>query len=333
LLVGGWFDAEDLGGMFKLFHAIEQHGNAPSLTLVMGPWSHGQWGGPAEKLGDLNFGAKTGDVFRDRMEVPFLMQTLKEKPAERLPKAWMFATGTNEWRRFDGWPPSNAVHRALYLQPGGKLAFGPAPEPADQFDEYTSDPAKPVPVTGEIGGGMPGDYLTRDQRFAACRPDVLAYESEPLKKDFTIAGPVTPVLRVSTSGTDSDFIVKLIDVYPDDTPDPAPNPRKVHFGGYEQLVRGEPFRGKFRRSLLAPEPFVPGEAATIVFDMPDVLHVFLKGHRIMVQIQSSWFPLVDRNPQTFLDIPKARASDFHKAVERVYRGGADGTRIEVLSLQ
>jgi hypothetical protein len=266
------------------------------------------------------------------MEVPFFMQTLKGQTGDKLPKAWMFATGTNEWRRFDSWPPSNAIRRSLYLQPGGKLSFSPPNAKSEGFDEYTSDPAKPVPVTGEIGPGMPGDYMTRDQRFASRRPDVLAYETDPLKKDITLAGPITPVLRVSTSGTDSDFIVKLIDVYPNDTPDPAPNPKQVHFGGYQQLVRGEPFRGKFRQSMSEPIPFVPGRPAAIRFDMPDVLHVFLKGHRIMVQIQSSWFPMVDLNPQCFVAIPRARPSDFQKATERVYRGGADGTRIDVLAL-
>jgi len=174
--------------------------------------------------------------------------------------------------------------------------------------------------------------MTYDQRFASQRPDVLAYETEPLLHDVTMAGPVTPVLRVSTSGTDSDFIVKLIDVYPNDTPDPTPNPQGIHFGGYQQLVRGEPFRGKFRNSLSQPEPFIPGQPAKIEFAMPDVLHDFRKGHRIMVQIQSSWFPMVDRNPQQFENIPTAKAADFQKTVERVYFGGPEGTRIDVLVL-
>ena len=177
---------------------------------------------------------------------------------------------------------------------------------------------------------MPGDYMTYDQRFASRRSDVLSYETEPLKEDMTIAGPITPVLRVSTSGTDSDFIVKLIDVYPNDTPDPDRNPRRVHLGGYEQMVRGEPFRGKFRRSMSKPKPFIPGQPEEIEFAMPDVLHTFQAGHRIMVQIQSSWFPLVDRNPQQFEDIPQAKSSDFRKAVERVYRGGTHGTRVDVM---
>jgi len=180
---------------------------------------------------------------------------------------------------------------------------------------------------------MPGDYMTRDQRFASQRADVLTYVSEPLKHDVTVAGPVTPALRVSTSGTDSDFIVKLIDVYPNDASDPDPNPKNIHFGGYQQLVRGEPFRGKFRESMSQPVPFVPGEPAKIEFAMPDVLHDFQKGHRIMVQIQSSWFPMVDLNPQRFEDIPRAKAADFQKAAERIYHGGPDGTRIDVLTFE
>jgi uncharacterized protein len=239
----------------------------------------------------------------------------------------MFETGKNEWRQFDSWPPANAVERSLYLCADGKLSFEP-PRGRQKFDEYVSDPAKPVPVTSEIGDGMPGDYMTRDQRFASRRTDVLTFESEPLAEDVVVAGPITPVLRVSTSGTDSDFIVKLIDVYPDDTPDS----RNVHFGGYQQMVRGEPFRGKFRNSMSDPEPFIPNKPAKIEFVMPDVLHDFRKGHRIMVQIQSSWFPMVDLNPQRFENIATAKASDFQKATERVYCGGRDGTRIDVLTI-
>ena len=333
LLVGGWFDAEDLGGVPKLFHAIEADGSAPALTLVMGPWSHGEWTRQAgDKLGNLNFGYKTGEFFRDKIEFPFFMRALKGNGHEKLPRAWLFETGKNEWRKFDAWPPKKAAVRSLYLQAGGKLSFSPPTNAPEEFDEYVSDPAKPVPVTEEIGYGMPGDYMTRDQRFASHRTDVLTYETEPLQHDVTIAGPVTPVLRVYTSGTDSDFIVKLIDVYPDDAPDPDPNPHDIHFGGYQQMVRGEPFRGKFRASMSQPEPFVPGQPAKIEFVMPDVLHDFRAGHRIMVQIQSSWFPMVDRNPQQFEDIPTAKAADFQKAVERVYRGGAEGTRIDVLVL-
>jgi len=184
-------------------------------------------------------------------------------------------------------------------------------------------------VLAGIGEGMPGDYMTYDQRFASTRPDVLAYVTDPLDHDLTVAGPITASLKVATSGTDSDFVVKLVDVYPGDYPNPDPNPARVRMGGYQQLIRGEPFRGKFRKSLSKPHPFIPGTPDMIEFSMPDICHTFRPGHRIMVQIQSSWFPLVDRNPQTFVDIPQAKASDFVKATEHVYRGGSDGSHLEV----
>jgi putative CocE/NonD family hydrolase len=335
LFVGGWFDAEDLAGPLKLFRAVEGGGPSSADTLVMGPFSHGGWAkGAGDALGNLNFASKTGEFYRERIELPFFVQNLKdkgdglkEKPEGSIPKAWLFETGTNLWRRFSAWPPANAQKRSLYLGANGKLAF--QAENAAGFDEYVSDPEHPVPVTGEIGEGMPGDYMTHDQRFASRRPDVLTYTTEPLDRDVTIAGPVSPVLRVSTSGTDSDFIVKLIDVYPGDYPNPDPNPREVEMGGYQQMVRGEPFRGKFRNSMEKPEPFQPGVPAKIDFAMPDVCHTFRPGHRIMVQIQSTWFPLIDRNPQQFLNIPAAKATDFRKATERVYRGGPDGSHIVV----
>jgi uncharacterized protein len=338
LFVGGWFDAEDLAGPLKLFRAVEANGPSSPVTLVMGPFSHGGWAKVAgDTLGNLNFASKTGDFYRERIELPFFVQNLKgkgdglkERPDGSIPKAWLFETGTNQWRQFSAWPPANAQTRSLYLGANGKLAFhAENAESAAGFDEYVSDPAHPVPVIAETGEGMPSDYMTYDQRFASRRADVLTYATEPLERDVTIAGPVSPLLRVSTSGTDSDFVVKLIDVYPGDYPDPDPNPREVKMGGYQQMVRGEPFRGKFRNSMEKPEPFQPGAPAKIDFAMPDVCHTFRPGHRIMVQIQSTWFPLVDRNPQQFLDIPAAKATDFHKATERIYRGGPDGSQIRV----
>jgi putative CocE/NonD family hydrolase len=341
LFVGGWFDAEDLSGPLKLFYSLEKNGPLGPNTLVMGPWRHGGWSRmDGDRLGNLSFGSKTGEFYRENIEFPFFVDHLKGKgdglkgsKDGTVPKTWLFATGSNEWRRFDAWPPPAAREMSLYLSPGGKLAFEPAPDTEGAFDEYVSDPNRPVPVIGHTGDGMPGDYMSEDQRFASRRPDVLVYETEPLDRDVVIAGPVMPALRVSTSGTDSDFVVKLIDVYPNDHPDPKPNPAGVRMGGYQQLVRGEPFRGKFRKSRVSPEPFVPGRVEAIDFAMPDVCHAFLKGHRIMVQIQSSWFPLADRNPQKFVDIPKAKASDFQKAVERVYLGGEEGSRIRVLVLE
>ena len=336
--VGGWFDAEDLAGPLKLFNSLEKNGATAPDTLVMGPWRHGGWARDrGDTLGNLNFKSNTAEYFQENIELPFFVQNLKGKgdglkatADGKIPKAFVFETGRNEWHRFDTWPPNNTVARSLYFDADGKLSWtAPA---VTGFDEYLSDPNKPVPSTSELapGMGMPADYMTFDQRFASTRPDVLTYETEPLDQDVTIAGSITPVLRVSTSGTDSDFIVKLIDVYPDDYPDPNPNPKGVYMGGYQQLVRGEPFRGKFRNSLSKPEAFTPGKEEKIEFWMPDVLHTCRSGHRIMVQIQSSWFPLVDRNPQQFLDIPNAKPADFNKAMERVFRGGADGSHLTLL---
>jgi putative CocE/NonD family hydrolase len=326
MFVGGWFDAEDLSGPLKLFRAVKATGPQAADSLVMGPWRHGGWSrGDDETLGNLNFASKTGDFYREHIEFPFFMQNLKGKgdglkasADAAVPEAYVFETGKNQWDRFAAWPPKEATEKALYLDAGGKLSWTAPSDTA--FDEYVSDPDKPVPVIGEIGEGMPGDYMTYDQRFASQRPDVLVYETEPLDKDVTIAGPIRAALQVATSGTDSDFIVKLIDVYPNDYPDPKPNPKEIHMAGYQQMVRGEPIRGKFRNSFSKPEAFVPNEPAHVEYVMPDVCHTFRPGHRIMVQIQSSWFPLVDRNPQTFMDIPQAKASDFHKATERVYHG-------------
>ena len=339
--VGGWFDAEDLAGPLKLFTALERNGASAPDTLVMGPWRHGGWARDrGDTLGNLNFKSNTSEFFQENIELPFFMQNLKGKGNglkasvdSAIPKAFLFETGRNEWHRYDAWPPKSSTARSLYFDAEGKLSWS-APA-ATGFDEYLSDPDKPVPSTGEIapGMGMPVDYMTFDQRFAATRPDVLTYETEPLDHDVTIAGPITPALLISTTGTDSDFVVKLIDVYPNDYPDPDPNVKGVSMGGYQQLVRGEPFRGKFRNSLSKPEPFTPGKPEKIEFWMPDVLHTFRSGHRIMVQIQSSWFPLVDRNPQQFLDIPNARPPDFKKAMERVFRGGADGSHLRALVME
>jgi uncharacterized protein len=335
MFVGGWFDAEDLSGPLKLFRAVKANEPKSPVSLVMGPWRHGGWArGDEEALGNLRFDSKTGETFRASIELPFFMQNLKEKgdglkasADAKVPEAYLFETGTNQWRRFETWPPKEAKGETLYLDAGGKLVFQ-APS-VTGVDEYVSDPDKPVPVIGEPGPGMAADYMTYDQRFASTRTDVLAYQTEPLDHDVTIAGPVTPVLQVSTSGTDSDFIVKLIDVYPNDYPDPTPNPKGVRMPGYQQMVRGEPIRGKFRNGASKPEPFTPGQRTKIEYVMPDICHTFRPGHRIMVQIQSSWFPLIDRNPQQFVSIPQAKAADFRKATERVFRGGEQGSKLQV----
>jgi putative CocE/NonD family hydrolase len=329
MTVGGWFDAEDLFGALEVYKSIEKQSPGANNTLVMGPWFHGGWGGRSdgESLGNVHFGAKTSEFYRDNIEFPFFAFHLKGKSDPHLPEAFVFETGTNVWRKYDAWPPKNVRQASLYLQTGGKLSFT---APADEsFDEYISDPAKPVPYIAEQAAGMTREHMTEDQRFAASRTDVLVYQTEPLDHDVTIAGPLTPSLFVSTTGTDSDFVVKLVDVYPDDYPDNVPNPAGVRMGGYQQLVRGELMRGRFRNSYSKPEPFTPGKTEKLEYVMPDVNHTFRQGHRIMVQVQSSWFPLADRNPQTFVDIYTAKASDFKKATERVYHSRSASSRVMI----
>jgi putative CocE/NonD family hydrolase len=319
LTVGGWYDAEDLYGALRIYRTIEASSPGVPNSLVMGPWSHGGWSRtPGDALGDVRFADRTSEFFREKIEFPFFQHWLKGTGDGKPPEAWVFETGTNVWRALPAWPPKEAKTKRLFLAPNGTLAEIP-PADAEAFDEYVSDPARPVPFVSETTIGMAREYMTADQRLAGTRPDVLVYQTEPLPEDLTVAGPIGVSLAVSTTGTDADFVVKLIDVYPDDFPDPSPNPRNVRMGGYEQLVRGEPFRGKFRRSFEKPEPFTPGKPETIAFTMPDAFHTFRSGHRVMVQVQSTWFPLVDRNPQVFMNIFTAKPEDYRKATQRVYR--------------
>jgi putative CocE/NonD family hydrolase len=340
LTVGGWFDAEDLSGPFKTFHAVEKNNPGTPNMLVVGPWVHGGWArSPGDHLGDVQFGSKTSEFFRAEIQFPFFEYYLKGKGNPSLPKAYVFETGTNAWRKYEAWPPANAQARTLYFHQGGKLSFTP-PSEKEGFDEYLSDPAHPVPFVSYTTDTVPQRYMVDDQRFASERPDVLVYETEPLEEDVTIAGPVSPKLTISSTGTDSDFDVKLIDVYPNDYPDPvAANDGKrvlgapaIRMGAYQQLLRGEPMRAKFRNSWEKPEPLTPGKSAQLNFTMPDVNHTFRRGHRIMVQVQSSWFPLSDRNPQTFVDIPTAKPEDFKKATERVFHEKSAASGVEVLVL-
>jgi uncharacterized protein len=322
LTVGGLFDAEDLAGPYKIFITVARMSPDTPNKLVEGPWVHGGWAGTkGDHLGPVNFAAENSAYFNDHVLLPFFRQYLKDADDAKLPTALVFETGTNVWRRYDAWPPRNVETRTLYFHAGGRLSFDAADTAGGVFDEYISDPNRPVPFVETQTTGVPQTYMDADQRFAAKRPDVLVYETDPLDEDITVAGPVSPRLWISTSGTDSDFVVKLIDVYPMDYPDPDPNPQEVHMGGYQQLVRGEPFRAKFRKSFEKPEPLKPNEPTAIGFELPSINHTFRRGHRVMVQIQSTWFPLVDRNPQTFVSIPNAKPEDFQKAAQRVYRGG------------
>lgn len=321
LTVGGWFDAENLFGALEVYKNLKKNSPRTANLLVMGPWIHGGWKDEGSKLGDVPFNAKTGDFFREQMELPFFEFHLKGKGKLEHPEAWMFETGSNVWRKYDAWPPKNVRPKTLYFHAGGSLSGDLPAEtgPETGRDEYLSDPARPVPYFEKTAIRMAPAYKTADQRFASRRPDVLVYTTDVLEEDVTIAGPIEAKLFVSTSGTDSDWVVKLVDVYPDDYPDPKPNPEGVKMGGYQQLVRGDVMRGKFRNGFEKPEPFVPGKPEQVKFTLQDVCHNFRSGHRIMIQVQSSWFPLVDRNPQKFVDIYTAREADFQKAMQRVYR--------------
>lgn len=318
LVVGGWYDAEDLFGALNTYQTLEKNANNRN-QLVMGPWTHGAWARREwTGFGDFQFGSNTAQTYRDSVETPFFLYHLKDKGRYVPDEARVFDTGINQWRTFTGWPPK-AAEQSFFLSTGVLATSAPADNvPAD----YTSDPAKPVPYTDGTWARRNNAYMIEDQRFAARRPDVLVYQTEPLPNDLTLAGPIQVDLRVAMTGTDADFIVKLIDVLPDTTTNPKPSAatpsKNVTMGGYQRLVRGDVMRGKFRRSMEKPEAFVPGQPTPVSFTLNDALHTFKKGHRLMVQVQSSWFPLVDRNPQTFVNISTASEADFQKNTIQVY---------------
>lgn len=327
MTVGGWYDTEDLYGPLNIYQSIEKLNPGIHNSIVIGPWVHGGWSRTdGEKIGDADFGFKTSEVYQP-MELAFFKHYLKggDKPA--LPKAWMFEGGANRWRGFDAWPPKNLKSQALYFQAGGKLAFEAPKQPEKQFDEYLSDPAKPVPYTTEIANRWSNQYVAADQRFASRRPDVLTYQTDVLEHDVTLAGPLKADLFVSTTGSDADFVVKLIDVYPSDM---GTTEGGINRGGQQTLVRGEPFRARYRDGFETPKPFIPNQVTRVKFAINDILHTFQRGHRIMVQVQSSWFPFIDRNPQSFVpNIYQARDSDFIKATQRLYRDGAQPSALHV----
>lgn len=329
MTVGGWFDAENLFGALEVYRATERQSPGATNMLVMGPWVHGGWSrGDGEELGDARFDSNTAEFYREHIELAFFNQHLKQWGDMQLPEAYVFETGTNQWRKFDEWPPKGTQQKSLYLHAGGKLSFDAPAESGDAFDEYISDPKKPVPLTPGIATGMAQRYLVDDQRHAARRPDVLVYVSDVLTDDITVAGPVWPSLHVSTTGTDQDFIVKLIDVYPDRYPDEKGSTDNS-LGGYQQLVRGEIIRGKFRNSLEKPEPFAPGKPAKVEWEVPDTFHTFRSGHRIMIQIHSTWFPFADINPGKFMNIFEATEADFQKTTQRVYRSRALPSQVKI----
>lgn len=326
MTVTGWYDAEDLYGSFKTYQSIEKQNPRVNNVLVVGPWHHGGWASvEGDKLGKVPFGSKTAEFYRAEIELPFFEKYLKDKELPAPAEATVFETGSNVWRTFDAWPPKSTGMKKLYLREGGKLDFtAPATKGSDElFDDFVSDPHKPVPYTENITPKMLIEYMVDDQRFASRRPDVLVYQTEPFTGDMVVAGPLEVDLWVSTTGTDADWIVKLIDVRPD-------GPEGTTLPGYQMLLRSEVFRGRFRNDYAKPEPFQPGEITRVKFELLDVLHRFQKGHRLMVQIQSTWFPLVDRNPQTYVDnIYFAKRDDFRKATHRVYRSSAHPTSITI----
>lgn len=324
LVVGGTFDAEDCYGAWNLYKAIEQQSKNTNNKLVMGPWFHGGWGrGTGSYLGNVRFGSHTSEYYQQKIEIPFFDYYLRGKgDATKISEASVFFTGSNEWKFFEHWPPKNLNNTSIYLSEKNKLSFN-APTTENSFSYYTSDPNKPVPYTSEPHAHRTREYMTDDQRFAAQRPDVLVFETETLNEDLTLGGTVTADLFVSLSTTDADFVVKVIDVFPDkfeyDTAYCCDGVKNNYLmGGYQMLVRGEIMRGKFRNSFEKPEAFKPGEITKVKFDLPDVAHTFKKGHKLMIQIQSSWFPLADRNPQQFVDIYHCEEKDFVKSDIKIY---------------
>jgi putative CocE/NonD family hydrolase len=329
LNVAGWWDQEDFYGPLKIYELLERHDTANKNFLVVGPWNHGGWSrGDGQKLGRIDFGSATAAYYRREVMTRFLAYHLKGKGNPNLPEALTFRTGANEWVRHDAWPPKrNVTARRLYFQANGKLSFEPPPATAEPaFDSYISDPANPVPYRPrpiDVRSGWT-TWLVEDQRFVDHRPDVLTWTSDPLKDDVTVSGKIVANLFASTRGSDSDWIVKLIDRYPESY---APDPK---MGGFQLMIAGDVLRGRYRNSFEKPEPIVPDAVMRYEIGFPANDHVFLKGHRMMVQVQSSWFPVIDRNPQRFVpNIFLAQESDFQRATQRVFRSGQQASYIVV----
>jgi putative CocE/NonD family hydrolase len=328
LVVGGWFDAEDLFGALKTYEAIETKNSRNNNKLIMGPWTHGAWArGNWSSFGSMDFKSNTSEYFR-KIEHTFFNFYLKGTGNYAPAEATVFETGSNTWKEYNVWPPANAKEATWTLGNNKTLSLA-GNHSSTGFDEYISDPANPVPYINTIKGDRDNEYMIADQSFASSRKDVLTYVSPALEKDITLTGAITADLFISTTGTDADFVVKLIDVMPDT----ASNENQKAVAGVQRLVRAEILRGKFRNSFTKPEPFVPGKITEVKYQLNDVAHCFKKGHKIMVQIQSSWFPLVDRNPQRFMSIPKADEKDFKAANIQVHHSAKYPSAIKVLQLQ
>ena len=328
LVVGGWFDTENLYGALHSYQEAERQNLVNRNSLVIGPWAHGWWTRSGlDSLGEIKFRSNTTRYYTYNMEGPFFEHYLNGRPDPKLPEAVAFLTGWNGWKPLNAWPPKDAVPTVLYFQDGGRLSFEKPWSTNSEYDEYVSDPQKPVPYTSEICQWYNASFMDEDQRYASRRPDVLVYETDVFDTTVAIAGPISINLFGSTSGTDCDWIVKVIDVFPD-TVHSRPG-LQTPLAGYEMLVRGDVLRGKFRNSLSKPEPFEPNKPTAIDFVLQDAFHAFLPGHRIMVQIQSTWFPMIDRNPGKFTDIYKAQDSEFQKTTQRLYHSPKLSSSIKV----
>lgn len=334
LVVGGLFDAEDTYGAWRTYEAIEKKAKNNN-RIVMGPWYHGQWSrGDGSSLGNVKFGSNTSTYYQNEIELPFFMHHLEGKAnIDALAEATIFFTGENKWRKFAQWPAANVQMTPMYLQPNGALSWT-KPTIAKSASEYISDPAKPVPYTEDVHFSRTIAYMTDDQRFANRRTDVLSFQTDVLTDDVTLAGTVIADLLTSISTTDADFVVKIIDVFPSDFNYPGAAQAAGRLGGgsypmgdYQMLVRGEIMRGRFRNSFEKPEAFKPNAVEKVKFELPDVAHTFKKGHRIMIQIQSSWFPLVDRNPQQFVNIYEAEPKDYIKSKIQIWHDAKNASSI------
>ncbi len=365
LWVGGLFDAEDCWGAWNSYKATEKQSPQTNSKIVMGPWYHGQWSNEGSFLGNARFAGNTSGYYQKNIEIPFFNYYLKNKgEVNQIAEANIFFTGENNWKKLNQWPPADVTTTDLFLLTGGKASFNTASintekvvqstgekikvlsdkiqdiftnsKASPNFDEYISDPAHPVPYTEDIHDDRTREYMTDDQRFAERRTDVLTFQTDTLNKDVTVAGPVIASLMTSISTTDADFVVKLIDVFPDYfeyDKSIKGNEKDYPMGGYQMLIRGEIMRGKFRNNFEKPEPFIPNKITEVKWELPDVAHTFKKGHRIMIQVQSSWFPLADRNPQKFIDIYQADDKDFQKASIKIYHDGNYNSKIILPVLQ
>ena len=331
MTVGGWFDAEDLYGTLKTYRAVEANNPDVFNILVMGPWRHGGWArGSGDRLGNMSFGGPTSPWYQEHVELPFFRHFLKGEGELDLPEALVYETGVNRWRRFEHWPPENRLSERLYLHREEGLAFVPPAERRNGYDQFLSDPDHPVPFTEAIATGMTAAYMTDDQRFAGRRPDVLVYRTPPLERPLTVAGPVLAKLWVSTSGTASDWVVKLIDEFPAEAQHAEDMQATRPLGGYQMMVRSEVLRGRYRNSYETPEPFVPHLPTPISLELLDVLHTFEAGHRVVVQVQCTWFPLVDRNPHRYVEnIFLAEEADFIQALQRVHHSPEHPSHLEL----